>query len=205
LDQERRVLSSLDQWENPLLLVSANLGAGKTYLSGSVISFLAEQHPQGVQHASHTSIAYFFFKRNDPRTRCFQQALNDLAYQTSLNDPIYTRYICSSIQSTSEIETTKSAWRRLFVDYFLKNERVESKVYLVLDGIDEALDSERDTFLELLLDLTEARSSTSGSSNIHLVMVGQPHTMHDVNEVIGGSGPTIHVNGKKTAKISSIT
>jgi tetratricopeptide (TPR) repeat protein len=186
--------------ENPLLLVSGSPGTGKTYLSGNMISFLVEQYPQGVQHASHTSIGYFFFKSNQPRTRLFRQALNDLAYQISLNDPAYAKYIGSNIQSTSEIESTESAWRRLFVDYFLKSERAESEVYLVLDRIDEALDSERETFLKLLIDLKEAKSSTSRSSSIHLVMVGQPQIIHDVNEVLGGSGPIIHVTDRKNSE-----
>jgi hypothetical protein len=126
--------------------------------------------------------------------------LKDLAYQISLNDPIYAKYIESNIHSTSEIETTESTWRRLYVEYFLKNQRVERKVYLVLDGIDETLDSERDTFLKLLVDPVEARSSTSRTSNIHLVMVGQPQIMHDVSEILGASGPTIHVNDEKTSE-----
>jgi tetratricopeptide (TPR) repeat protein len=186
--------------DNPLLLVSGNPGSGKTYLSGNMICFLEEQHPQGVQHTSHTSIGYFFFKNNDPRTRSFQQALKDLAYQISLNDPIYAKHIGSNIQSTSEIETVESAWRRLFRDYFIEKEGQDSKAYLVLDGVDEALDSERAKFLKLLVDLQEARSSNSRGSSIHLVMVGQPQIIHDIEEILGGSGPTIHVNYRKNSE-----
>ena len=186
--------------ENPLLLVSGNAGSGKTYLSGNMISFLKEQHPQEVQHTSHTSIGYFFFRNNDPRTRSFRQALNDVAYQISLNDPIYARYICSNIQSTSEIESIESAWRRLFVDYFIKNERVDSKAYLVLDGVDEALGSERETFLNLLVDLKEARSSHFRGSSIRLVIVGQPQVIHDVDNILGGSSPTIRVDYRNNSE-----
>lgn len=80
------------------------------------------------------------------------------------------------------------------MDYFIKNERVDSKVYLILDGINEALVSERQTFLQLLVDLKEATSSTSRSSSIHLVMIGQPLIIDDINEALEGSVPTIHVD-----------
>lgn len=183
--------------DNPVLWVSGNPGSGKSYLSGNMISFLGQQYPQGVQHASHISIGYFFFKNNDPRTRSFKQALNDLAYQISQNDPIYAKYIDSNFQSASEIDTIQSKWRRLFVDYFIKNDKVDSKVYLVLDGVDEALESERQTFLELLVDLKEATLSSSRSSSIHLVMVGRPQIIDDINEALQGSIPTIHVDWRK--------
>lgn len=183
--------------DSPVLGIFGMPGSGKSYLSGNMISYLAQEHPQRVQHASHTSIAYFFFKDNNPRTRSFKQALNDLAFQVTQNDPIYAKYIASNFQSASEIETLQSKWRRLFVDYFLKKENVDSKVYLVLDGVDEALDSERQEFLELLVDLKDASMSTSRTSSINLVMVGRPQVINDINEALEGSIPTIFVDWRK--------
>ncbi|ERF68631.1 hypothetical protein EPUS_07192 [Endocarpon pusillum Z07020] len=192
--------ASFQAWMNqdsPVLWVSGIPGSGKSYLSGNMISYLAREHPQRVQHASHTSVAYFFFKDNNPRTRSFKQALNDLAFQVTQNDPIYAKYIASNFQSASEIETLQSKWRRLFVDYFVKKEKVDSKVYLVLDGVDEALDSERQEFLELLVDLKDASPSMSRTSSINLVMVGRPQVIKDINEALEGSIPTIFVDWRK--------
>ena len=142
--------------KNPVLWVSGNPGSGKSYLSGNIISYLREQHPQGVQHPSHTSVGYFFFKDSDPQTRSFHQALRDLAYQISQNDPVYAKYIDSQCQSPDDIKTIQSVWRKLFVDFFLQNDRIDSSVYLVIDGVDEANEAERQLFLELLSDLKDA-------------------------------------------------
>ncbi len=141
---------------NPILLILGNPGSGKTYVSGNIISYLEQQYPQGAQHASRTSIGYFFFKDNDPSTRCFGQALNDLAYQISLNDPVYAKYLNSSLQSVSEIGSLRSKWDRLFVDYFVKKENTDSEAYVVLDGVDEAYEAELKSFLQHLVDLKNA-------------------------------------------------
>jgi hypothetical protein len=138
---EELFMSWMDQ-ENPVLWISGNPGSGKSYLSGNIIAYLQEQHPQGVQHPSRISIGYFFFKDSDPQTRSFHQALRDLAYQISQNDPVYAKYIDSQCQSPDDIRTIRSAWRKLFVEYFIKNDRVDSSVYLVVDGVDEAYEAE---------------------------------------------------------------
>jgi hypothetical protein len=152
---EELFMSWMDQ-ENPVLWISGNPGSGKSYLSGNIIAYLQEQHPQGVQHPSRISIGYFFFKDSDPQTRSFHQALRDLAYQISQNDPVYAKYIDSQCQSPDDIRTIRSAWRKLFVEYFIKNDRVDSSVYLVVDGVDEAYEAERQLFLELLSDLKDS-------------------------------------------------
>lgn len=144
--------------ENPVLWISGNPGSGKSFLSENIITFLQELHPQGVNHPSHTSIGYFFFKDSDPQTRSFHQALRDLAYQIYQNDPLYAKYIDTRCQSPENIKTIRSAWRTLFTDYFAKENAVDSSVYIVIDGVDEAFEAERLVFLELLSDLRQARS-----------------------------------------------
>lgn len=141
----------------PVLWVSGNPGAGKSYLSSNIISFLRDQHPQGVQHPSHVSVGYFFFKDDNPETRSFHQALRDLAYQISQNDPVYEKYVAANCNSSEDIKTLQSVWRILFVNFFIKKKHVDSSVYLIIDGVDEAFEAERRIFFDLIKDINEGK------------------------------------------------
>lgn len=142
---------------NPVLWVSGTPGAGKSYLSSNVISFLREQYPQGIQNPSHVSIGYFFFKDDQPKTRSFHQALRDLAYQIAQNDPVYAKYITTQCDSPEDINTLHRAWRNLFVNFFFEGTSGGSSVYMVMDGVDEAYGTERQIFLELVKDLLRGK------------------------------------------------
>ncbi|KAH0559339.1 hypothetical protein GP486_004147 [Trichoglossum hirsutum] len=139
----------------PVLWISGTPGAGKSYLSSNVITFLREQHPQGIQHPSRISVAYFFFKDDNPRTRSFHQALRDIAYQICQNDPVYAKHVTAQCDSPDEISSIESSWRNLYVDFFLQNNGLDSSVYILLDGIDEAYITELQPFLNLVKDLSE--------------------------------------------------
>lgn len=141
----------------PVLWVSGNPGAGKSFLSSNIISFLRDQHPQGVQHPSHVSVGYFFFKDDNPKTRSFHQALCDLAYQISQNDPVYAKYVEANCDTSEDIKTLQSAWRILFVNFFLEKKDVGSSVYLIIDGVDEGFEAERRIFLDLIKDINECK------------------------------------------------
>jgi hypothetical protein len=142
--------------ENPVLWISGNPGSGKSFISENIISFLQEMHPQGISHPSQTSIGYFFFKDSDPGTRSVHQALRDLAYQIYQNDPLYKKFIDTRCHSPEDIRTIRSAWRTLFIDYFVRNSNVDSIVFLIFDGVDEAFQEDRQTLLQLLSDLKQA-------------------------------------------------
>lgn len=142
----------------PILWVSGTPGAGKSYLSSNMISFLRDQHPQQVQHPSHVSVAYFFFKDDNPKTRSFHQALCDIAYQISQNDSVYANYVASTCDSPKDIDTLQSAWRNLFINFFVMKKDISSSVYLIIDGVDEAYEAERQTFLDLVKDINASES-----------------------------------------------
>lgn len=142
----------------PILWLSGIPGAGKSYLSSNIISFLRDRHLQGVQHHSHVSVGYFFFKDDNPKTRSFHQALRDLAYQISQNDSVYAKYVASTCDSSEDIGTLQSAWRHLFVNFFVKNKDVSGSVYLIIDGVDEADTADRQPFLDLIKDINGGKS-----------------------------------------------
>ncbi|KAI9763739.1 MAG: hypothetical protein M1840_009136 [Geoglossum simile] len=180
----------------PVLWVSGTPGAGKSYLSSNIITYLREQYPQGTQHPSHTSVAYYFFKDGNPKTRSFGQALRDVAYQICQNDPVYTKHVTTQCDSPEEVDSLESAWRSLFVGFFLRSNGLDSSVYILLDGIDEAYDAERQTFLGLIKDLGEK----SNRSGIQLIMVGRPQLTDEISEAFEAEIPTIHVTSVKNSE-----
>ncbi|KAH8425286.1 uncharacterized protein LDX57_003044 [Aspergillus melleus] len=182
--------------ENPVLWVSGNPGSGKSFLSENIISFLQEMHPQGVNHPSRTSIGYFFFKDSNPETRSFHRALRDLAYQIYQNDPLYQRYIQQNCHSPQDVKTIQSAWRTLFLNYFADTAAGDGSVFLVFDGVDEAFQEDRQTFLGLLSDL---RRVDPHSTRIHIVLVGRPEIFDDLADALDASLPTIHVDWRKNS------
>lgn len=77
--------------KTPLLWVYGFPGAGKSFLSCSIVQRLEQLHPQGVQDAALTSVAYFFCKTDDPKLRSLDSVLRTIAYQITKNDPLYMR------------------------------------------------------------------------------------------------------------------
>ena len=191
--------SLFKSWVNktiPVLWISGMPGAGKSFLSSVMISYLKEQFPSGVHNGAQVSVGYFFFKDNSPKMRSFHQALRDLAFQIYQNDPAYAKYLETVCESFSDIETLESAWRTLFREYFIHDDATESTVFLVLDGLDEAYDP--DEFLHLLQDLTTNESS---GSRIQVVMVGRPHLFDAISDALqNGVVPTIDVNAAKNSE-----
>jgi tetratricopeptide (TPR) repeat protein len=183
----------------PIIFISGNPGAGKSFLSSNIITFLREQHPQGVQHPSHVSVGYFFFKDDNPSTRSFHQAFRDIAYQISQNDPVYQKYLSSTVEDYESISTMESAWRTLFVDYFLIDKYGDSSVYMLFDGVDEAFETERQIFLSLLKDVRDA----GHDARIQLAVVGRPQLSDQIVEGLELESergiPTIHVSSLKNS------
>ncbi|KAE8376136.1 hypothetical protein BDV26DRAFT_294367 [Aspergillus bertholletiae] len=186
------------QWCNrelPVMFISGNPGAGKSYIVANIISYLLKQHPQGVQSTCMTSVGFFFFKDDNPDTRSFHQALRDLALQISKNDPVYLKYL-TGIKDYEMISTLESAWRLLFVNYFVKASNADSNLYILLDGVDEAFDDERRTFLSLARDLYDSPEG----SRLQLAVIGRPHISDQLLEGLEVEVPTIHVTRLKNSQ-----
>jgi hypothetical protein len=180
----------------PILWISGNPGAGKSFLSANIISLLREENPQGVQSTTHVSVGYFFFKDTTPDTRSFHQALCDVAFQISQNDDAYRKHLLMTCQSPEDIKTIPSAWRKLFLEFYVDGPDTNSSLYMVMDGIDEAYDEERKTFLELVKDILPGGDHQQG--RIQLAIIGRPQLRDEIIDALENEDvPTIHVTGEK--------
>ncbi|KAL4879221.1 tetratricopeptide repeat domain protein [Aspergillus karnatakaensis] len=174
--------------DHPLLWVTGTPGAGKTHLASNVIQYLRDRFPQNVQHPSHVAVAYFFFKDDDLRTRSLHQALCDISFKIAQNDLVYSKHIVSSVDSRDEIATISSLWQKLYVEFFIDNDTLDTTVYLVLDALDEAFPEDRLELCELLCDLQQG-------GRLQFLILGRPHISAEVEELVESlAAPTIYVS-----------
>ena len=197
--REERLFQAWVEKEKPILWLAGGPGAGKSFISSNIIQYLLRLYPQGVQDPSRISVGYFFFKDYDPELRSFNKALRSLAYQICLNDPIYAKFVSSVASFPEDIKSTKSLWRKLFLDFFRGNQAIDNTVMFLIDGLDEAFEEERTQFLELLKDFQD-RANDIGKLRIHLIMVGRPELNWDMENILDNPIPMIVVSAKRTEK-----
>ncbi|GKZ28408.1 hypothetical protein AbraIFM66950_005582 [Aspergillus brasiliensis] len=181
--------------EQPLLWINGPPGCGKSFLAEYIISNLKARFPQGVDKGSAASVGYYFFKDNDPQTRGLHQALRDVAYQICLNDSVYAEHVAARCRSISDLGSLQSAWMTLFRDYFIEGDAGNRHAYVVLDGLDECMEADRQSLLEFLLELTA--DETAGKSRVQFVMLGRPHLSADVADAFHESVSSISIDRSK--------
>lgn len=139
----------LDQKTNNILCIAGSPGFGKSFIAASIISFLQEKILQSDGQSSSSAVACFFFKDVNPQTRKVDQCLRDLAYQTYQNDASFQAYFNSRFSSENDFGSPESIWREVFQNYFLR-QKAANTVYLILDGLDEAFEEDRETLFNML-------------------------------------------------------
>jgi tetratricopeptide (TPR) repeat protein len=186
-------MSDFIDWVNgvkPVLWISGNPGAGKSYLATSVLNYLETLDSVG-------SRGFFFFKDDDATTRSVHQGLRDVAFQIAQSDRVYAEYVCSCIDSPEDIPKAQSLWRKLFAEVFAtggksnglnKKRASERAVFLVLDALDEAFSDDRAELFELLKDVQEG-------GRMRVLMLGRPQIADEMNELMDLlKVQTIHVS-----------
>ncbi|KAL4963388.1 uncharacterized protein BDV14DRAFT_201803 [Aspergillus stella-maris] len=185
--REEKTFRDWIKGDYPLVWVTGIPGAGKTYLASNIITYLTEMFPQNVQHPSHVSVAYFFFKDDDLKSRSLHQALCNISFKIAQNDPVYQKHILSGVDFRDDIATLPSLWQKLYVDFFIDNDAFDSSVYIVLDAFDEAFADDRIELLNMLRDVAKG-------GKIHILMLGRPHIAEEMDEVVDIGAPTIYVS-----------
>ncbi|OBT44078.1 hypothetical protein VE00_04518 [Pseudogymnoascus sp. WSF 3629] len=183
--------------EKPILWISGNPGAGKSYIATNVITDLVAAYPKRHEDTSTVSIGYFFFKDDNPRTRSFHQGLRDIAYMISQSDQAYAKHILATCDTPEDVSSLYKVWQKLFISFFKDNDTThppKRKIFIVLDGLDEAIQEERTEFLELAKDI-------SHSNQMQLVMFGRLQVMDDIEQYLEMPDvPTIHVTAETNSQ-----
>lgn len=188
----------MDPVPRPVARSDTSLGTGKSYLASRLISWIQDLLSEPGDTSLH-SVAYFFFRENNPETRSVNQALRDIAYQLSEDDAFYGNELLRKLGSRDDIKTIPSAFRALLNTPCTTDTRTRS-IYLFFDGVDEAEQSE----MEELLGLLAESPSRYRSTRIQVALAGRNVMSETVSMFLGENGTgnsmrTIHITPENIA------
>ena len=170
----------------PVLWICGGPGIGKSSLTSHIIEFLRQQSVGPMNGLPRDSIAYFYFKEADRELRSFGNALRTMASDIADGDPLFFRHVYKACtDSPSAMHSISLLWEDVFQSYF--NERsCQSAVYLIFDGLDEALDTELEEFLRMLQHELTGR--------ISILLVGRPEIALQLTQTLGEIPPEVRVS-----------
>lgn len=135
----------------------------------------------------------------DPDLRSFKKALRTLSYAICQNDHVYARHVAAVCSFPEDIRTTSMIWQKLFLDFFCKESHdLANAVYVIIDGLDEALEEERRNFLELLKVFQDG-SSGGTKLRVQIVLIGRPDLNQVVSDMLGDDIPTITISAENNS------
>lgn len=126
-------------------------GIGKSNMAFSVVQKLQET----AEYSARTSVAYFYFKKEHVELLSMSKAINSIIAQVAAQDAIYCDHVAAEIFKLQWESVQTDLWQDLWETYLVQKfpHDSEGQVYVVLDGLDEALPAEKKEFLELLSKL----------------------------------------------------
>jgi DNA polymerase III delta prime subunit len=133
---------------SPILWISGPPGIGKSCVAHSIIGKLLESTSSDPR----ASVAYYFFREEHEELRSAKNMLKAAVIQTAIGDGKYRDEIVAEMKAKGQIGgDVDEIWRRCFVERYPKD--AEQKLYLVLDGLDEADEKDRKQMLKIMEDI----------------------------------------------------
>ena len=184
-----RLFQSWAQRSFPILWLSGGPGIGKSSLTSYIIEFLRQQSYEPISGSPRVSIAYFYFKEAERELRSFGTALRTMASDVADGDPLFFRHLYKACtESPYSMHSASLLWEDVFQSYF-GQPSCRSHVYLILDGLDEAIDTELEEFLRLLSIFEHERSG-----HLNVLLVGRPEMALQLTQTFGEIPPEIRVS-----------
>lgn len=75
--------------------------------------------------------------------RSLYQELCGISFKIAQNDFMYTKHIVSSVDSQEDIAALFSLWQKLYAEFFIRGNALDSSVYVVLGALDETFADNR--------------------------------------------------------------
>ncbi|OJD28057.1 hypothetical protein ACJ73_00540 [Blastomyces percursus] len=118
------------------------------FLCSIVVLHLFQLHPPG-HPDSRTSVAYYFFQKENKDEKPANKALKAIVWQ--LTDMVYRKPVAAACNKPEEFGNSLELWKQLVFQFSTKT---EATFFIVLDGIDE---TEMDTgrpLIEIIRDIS---------------------------------------------------
>ncbi|KAI9756718.1 MAG: hypothetical protein M4579_003719 [Chaenotheca gracillima] len=181
--------------EEQVLTIEGDDGVGKSYLAANIISLLQDRYPQGSGEHSWISVVYYFFKSNTRDLRSLSKALRTMAFQVAHNDVVYRNHLDTEFKFPLDSESPQELWQRLFTRFY-GSQQHQNTLYMVVDGLDQALPAERLQLLELL---REFRRPDGSRLRIQMLLLERPPDENLIEEVLDASIPRISMTSGRNS------
>ncbi|KKZ61982.1 hypothetical protein EMCG_03539 [[Emmonsia] crescens] len=159
----------------PILALEAKQGYGKSFLCSTVIRHLFNLHPPG-HRDSRTSVAYYFFQKENKDEKSVNKALRAIVWQLTNNDVFYRKLVAAACNRPEEFGNSLELWKQLVFQF---SNKTQATFCIVLDGIDEAEMDTGHPLIEILRDVSLiAREKRSLS--IRLLVTGRPRAFMEI-------------------------
>ena len=146
-----------------VLWITGSPGIGKTCIAYSVVNGLKQKHSD----EAHTSVASYYFREEQYDLRSVKDAISSAIFQVASEDRGYCEEVANKIHHAGDIdwENVTVLWNTFIAPIF--TETSDKKLFLVLDGLDEALEDDIQEILELLKEIKTQKL------NIHVLITSQ--------------------------------
>jgi hypothetical protein len=145
--------------DSRILWISGPPGIGKSCVAHSIIGKLHELTSS--DRNSRTSVAYYFFREEHEELRSAENMLKAAVIQTAIGDGKYRDEILVEMKAKEAGGGVDELWRRCFAERYPKD--AKQKLYLVLDGLDEADEKDRKQVLKIMEDIKRDELSIQAS------------------------------------------
>lgn len=151
--------------QNPFLWISGPSGVGKSCLAYSAM----EEVKKFMSAEPRSSVASFYFMKDDDKLECIENALCSVVMQISSKDTTYCEQLAAELAKDEfeiDVDDFEEVWKKCILEKF--SHKSDAHLYLILDGIDEADMDQRADFLQLLQSMKAAKA------NIHVIFTSRP-------------------------------
>jgi DNA replication protein DnaC len=136
-----------DDSSTPFLWIHGPPGIGKSCLAYSIIKKLWD----ATANDQKSSVSYFFFNEEIEPLRSVKAMLSTAIIQTAIANGKYRDEAAAELNRWAWSDDLHQLWDRYFAAMYPKDS--DRKLFMVLDGLDEADDDERATIFEILTQI----------------------------------------------------
>lgn len=202
--------SMFDTWKNgegPVLWIFGRPGVGKTVLAAATVETLKNRFSRDANASSVRPVGYIYFKENQPGLQNLRNMLLTVALQYAKQDSKFDTHLHDVIaaypDTLGNATSAKSIWNRLFLSYESGPddfEKTPDLFYLIVDGLDEANEEDKQAFLSCLNRLLTSQPDQQRSI-IQVAVFARPEIrrlLDKGDKIFEGSERRIDITEDKT-------